>query len=89
VDGARALRELLKVNSTIEFLDIGHNRIRQKGLESIASGIQDSTNSNLKTLGLRLNFINDDGFKSFFEDVVFSNISKLENLYIRENNMSQ
>jgi hypothetical protein len=28
VDGARALRELLKVNSTIEFLDIGHNRIR-------------------------------------------------------------
>lgn len=88
VDGARALRELLKVNSSIEFLDIGHNRIRQKGLEAISNGIQGASNSNLKTLGLRLNFINDDGFKSFFDDVVFSGISKLENLYIRENNLS-
>ena len=39
VDGARALRELLKVNSSIEFLDVGHNRIRQRGLEAIANGI--------------------------------------------------
>jgi hypothetical protein len=39
VDGARALRELLKVNTSIEFLDVGHNRIRQKGLEAIANGI--------------------------------------------------
>ena len=28
VDGARAIRDLLKVNNSIEFLDIGHNRIR-------------------------------------------------------------
>jgi hypothetical protein len=57
-------------------------------LEAISNGIQEAQNSNLKTLGLRLNFINDDGFKNFFEDVVFSGISKLENLYIRENNLS-
>jgi hypothetical protein len=42
----------------------------------------------LKTLGLRLNFINDDGFNNFFDKVVFSGISKLENLYIRENNIN-
>ena len=28
VDGARALRDMLKVNHSIEFLDVGHNRIR-------------------------------------------------------------
>jgi hypothetical protein len=28
VDGCRALRDMLKVNSTIEMLDLGHNRIR-------------------------------------------------------------
>ena len=28
VDGCRALRKLLKVNQNLEFLDIGHNRIR-------------------------------------------------------------
>lgn len=32
VDGARSIGALLKVNSTIEFLDVGHNRIRQTGL---------------------------------------------------------
>ena len=80
--------DLLKVNSSIEFLDIGHNRIRQKGLEAIADGIKSAKETNLKTLGLRLNFINDDGFNKFFDKVVFSGISKLENLYIRENNMT-
>ena len=33
VNGARAIREILKVNQAIQFLDIGHNRIRQKGFE--------------------------------------------------------
>jgi len=62
VDGSRALRELLKVNSSIELLDIGHNRIRAKGLEAIREGILANEASKLHTLGLRMNFINDDGF---------------------------
>lgn len=36
-----------------------------------------------------MNFINDDGFTTFFNDVIFSGMSKLENLYITENNLSQ
>ena len=36
-----------------------------------------------------MNFINDDGFKNFFDDVIFSGIVNLDNLYIRENNMGQ
>ena len=34
-----------------------------------------------------MNFINEDGFKTFFDDIVFSGILNLENLYIKENNM--
>ena len=36
-----------------------------------------------------MNFINDDGFTTFFNEVIFSGISKLENLYILENNLTQ
>jgi Ran GTPase-activating protein (RanGAP) involved in mRNA processing and transport len=82
VDGARALRDLLKVNHSIEFLDVGHNRIRQKGLEAITEGILHTEQCKLKTLGLRMNFINDDGFSRFFEEVIFSGMSKIQNLYV-------
>jgi len=77
VDGARAVRDLLKVNKNIEFLDIGHNRIRQKGLEAIIEGITQAKESGLKTLGIRMNFINDDGFTTFFNEVIFSGMSKI------------
>jgi hypothetical protein len=62
VDGARAIRELLESNSTIEFIDLGHNRIRSKGLEAIKEGILANSTSKIHSLGLRMNFINDDGF---------------------------
>jgi hypothetical protein len=89
VDGCRAIRDLLKINNNIEFLDIGHNRIRSKGLEAITEGINSSQNCKLKTLAVRMNFLNDDAIKSFMKDVVFSNTCELENLYIKYNNISQ
>lgn len=89
VDGARALRELLKVNKSIEFLDIGHNRIRSKGLEAIREGILGGKDSKLQSLGIRMNFINDDGFTRFFDEVIFAGKSQIQNLYIQENNLSQ
>lgn len=88
VDGARAIRDLLMVNETIEFIDIGHNRIRQKGLEAITDGLLDAKNSNLKTLGVRMNFINDFGFTRFFDEFILSGLSKLENLYVNQNNLT-
>lgn len=87
VDGARAIREMLKVNTSIEFLDIGHNRIRQKGLEAISEGIK-AGKSNVKTLGLRLNFINDDGINLFFSEIILQKNNKITNLYINQNNIS-
>lgn len=35
-----------------------------------------------------MNFINDDGFVKFFDEVVFSGKSKLQNLYVYQNNIS-
>jgi len=31
-DGAKALGETFKLNSTLEFVELGYNRIRNKGL---------------------------------------------------------
>lgn len=89
VDGCRSVRELLKVNNNIEFLDLGHNRIRAKGLEAIAEGLNHSQKSKLKTLAVRLNFLNDDAIKTFMKDVVFTNSCELQNLYIKHNNITQ
>jgi hypothetical protein len=36
-----------------------------------------------------MNFINDDGFARFFEEVVLSGMSKIENLYVSQNNFSE
>lgn len=38
-DGALAFAETLKVNKTLEFLELGHNRIRNKGIYKMAEGI--------------------------------------------------
>jgi hypothetical protein len=42
----------------------------------------------IKTLGVRLNFLGDDSLKKFFDDVIFSGKVKLRNLYINQNNIS-
>lgn len=88
VDGARAVRDFLKSNKTLEFLDLGHNRIRAKGLEAIAQGIVESEDSKLKTLGIRMNFLTDDALKHFFDETVFAGKGKLENIYIKFNNIT-
>lgn len=59
-----------------------------KGLEAIKEGILTAQNSNLSTLGIRMNFINDQGFSDFFENLVFNNKSHLRVLYIQENNLT-
>ena len=89
VDGARALRELLKVNTTLEFLDVGHNRLREKGIKALTDGICENPGSKLKHLGLRFNFINDDGFNYFFENAIFKNKSKIDHVYFLQNYLSE
>lgn len=89
VDGARAVKSLLLQNSKLEYLDLGHNRIRTKGLEAISEGMNRSDECNIITLGLRMNFISDDAIGAFFQEVIFSGQgNKLQNLYIKQNNIS-
>lgn len=82
VDGARSLREVLKVNCTLEFLDVGFNRLREKGIKALTDGICENANSKLRHLGIRFNFINDDGFSYFFENAIFKGKSKIEYVYL-------
>jgi Leucine-rich repeat (LRR) protein len=91
VDGARALRELLKVNSTLEFLDVGYNRLREKGIKAITDGIVgNEAGSNVRHLGLRFNFINDDGFAYLFDNAIIpEGKSKISHVYAMQNYLSE
>ena len=60
-DGAKAFADTLAKNQTLEFLELGHNRIRNKGLHQIAQGMTSNPNSAIHTLGLRFNFLTDEG----------------------------
>ena len=39
VDGARAMKKLLEVNESLEFLDMGHNSLREKGIKALTDGL--------------------------------------------------
>lgn len=89
VDGARSLGKMLKVNKTLEFLDIGHNRIRETGLKAIVDGVLANPDCKLHQLGIRANFISDDGINMMFEKLVFPVSSgkkqQLTHVYIKQN----
>jgi hypothetical protein len=92
VDGARSLGRLLKVNTSLEFLDVGHNRIRQTGLRAIVDGIVENPSSKLTQLGVRSNFINDDGFSYLFDRLVIPENERkqqLRELFIKQNFLSE
>jgi len=92
VDGARALGEALKTNSTLSFLDIGHNRIRMTGLRSVVEGVLANPASVLSELGVRWNFITDEGFTYLFDQLVLpkqGRAQQLKKLWIRSNFLSE
>lgn len=70
VDGARAIGQSLKVNSSLVFLDMGSNRIRNKGMQALSEGIKSNPNISLIELGVRWNFVTDDGIILFLENLL-------------------
>ena len=50
VNGARRLAEALEVNTSLKILDIGYNRIKDLGLNTIISSIEKNKNSKLTVL---------------------------------------
>ena len=91
VDGARAFGQTLAVNTSLEWIDFGHNRLRNEGLLALSRGINKNKASGLKTLGLRYNFINDEGFNDFFASLYSEGGSKpgFSNLFIKNNDLNE
>jgi len=57
-------------NSTLKFLDVGHNRLRNTGIKAIIEGVRANPDSQLRELGVCSNFINDDGMTKLFEELI-------------------
>lgn len=80
VDGARALKQFVQSSHSLEFLDIGHNCIRDNGVKAITEGILANKECKIQHLGLRFNFITENGADHLFENVVYSKETGLKSL---------
>lgn len=91
VDGARAFGQTLSNNCSLEWIDFGHNRLRNEGLMALSKGINKNKATALKTLGLRYNFINDEGFNDFFSSLYSEGSTKpnLSHLFIKNNDLNE
>lgn len=91
VDGARSFEKTLSKNKKLEWIDFGHNRLRDEGVLSLARGIHSNSKSSIKTLGLRFNFISGEGISDFF-NVLYGgkNINgELKNIFIKNNDINE
>lgn len=82
------MKFILEHNSTLKFVDLGHNRLRKTGVKEVVDGILANKSSKLSTLGLRSNFINDDGIAYLFDNLVFKS-SSVKKLFLLKNFMSE
>ena len=89
VDGARSLNDAFKVNCTLQEIDLGLNRLREKGVMALADGLSVNKNSGLRILGLRFNFISEDGIIEFFNKAIFHGGSKLNHIYLKGNHLTE
>ena len=90
MEGARLLGEALKVNNSLEELDIGYNRIKKAGLRKIIDALKANKNSHLKYLGLKYNFIGENILSEFIKALnkkEYSNL-KLEKISVKNNSIS-
>lgn len=70
----------------LEFVEFGHNRIRNKGLLAIAEGIRANEASVVKILGLRFNFLTEEGIIDLLR---LTTKSHLRELFIKNNNINE
>ena len=84
-DGAKAIAENILINHpNLECLEIGHNRIRDKGLMSITDAILNNKNSKIKILGLRFNFITNNGATYMYNKLTGAKTC-VEEIFIKNN----
>lgn len=84
-DGAKSVAHNIVFNHpTLECLELGHNRIRDKGLKEITDAIVANKHSALKILGLRFNYITNVG-ATYLYNKLTSNKTKVEEIFLRNN----
>lgn len=77
-DGAKSVAHNIILNHpTLECIELGHNRIRDKGLKEVVDALLNNKNSVLKILGLRFNYITNIG-ATYLYNKLTSNKTKVE-----------
>lgn len=77
-DGAKSVAQnIVQNHPSLECLELGHNRIRDKGLKEITDALIANKNSVLKILGLRFNYITNVG-ATYFYNKLASNKTRVE-----------
>jgi Ran GTPase-activating protein (RanGAP) involved in mRNA processing and transport len=66
-NGAKHIKELLRVNSSIKVLSLSRNKLENSGMRSIGKGL--SMNSSIVFLDVSKNNVGDSGVKQFVESI--------------------
>jgi len=69
VDGARAFKNTLEKNCVLQWIDFGHNKLRDAGLSVLTRGIAENAYSAITFLGFRFNFITENGVLDFLANL--------------------
>ena len=85
VPGIVEIATALKVNRSLEVLDLGMNKIRKRGAGLMCEALQE--NATLKTLKLKFNLIPDEFCIKLVKSVLESKNSKLAELFLAGNNL--
>ena len=85
VNGAERIGKVLKINNNLIELDIGYNRIKDKGFKSIIDAIIENKDSSLKKIGLKYNFIKNKQLEKVFDEIEKCEKIKLEEIELKNN----
>jgi Ran GTPase-activating protein (RanGAP) involved in mRNA processing and transport len=87
VNGARRLAEVIKINNTLVEIDIGYNRIKNVGFNSIINSIIENENSQIKFLGVKYNFIKENSFENCLKKLSEKINNLLEEIHFKNNSL--
>lgn len=88
VEGATNLAESLAKNSSLTVLDLGCNRIRTKGTMAIADSLFANPLSQIRTLCLKANFMEDKAYEHFQMKLEAAEKTELTELLVGSNQLS-
>lgn len=88
VEGSGFISDALKENSTLEFLDIGKNKIRNKGVTYLFEQICSNPHSALKCLGIRKNSFDDKGIYNLIQILTHQG-TNLKSIFLKDNKINK